>query len=152
MFRENTAYSYAGAVAALGPALSTLVIEDSVFDSNAVRAPTDEGGGDVTLRLNTGGFPIGAVEGYAVPIWRVDDGPVYGIPWEQCQSAAERSEEAVRKGFPASWPNLQCANASYTGPDDTFNHVLSLTPGSHTLWTGLFVMVSHVLIASPSVL
>ena len=77
---------------------------------------------------------------------------MFGIPWEQCRSAAERSEEAVRKGFPASWPNLQCANYSYTGPDDTFNHVLSLAQGPHTLYPGLFIMVSlSALIASPSV-
>ena len=52
MFRENTAYSYAGAIAALGPAISTLIVEDSVFDSNAVRAPMDAGDMEVTVRLN----------------------------------------------------------------------------------------------------
>ena len=69
---------------------------------------------------------------------------VYGIPWEDCQLAAQRSEEIVENGFAPVWQDLPCANVSYTGPGDTFNHVLSLTPGPHTLWTGIFVMVSAV--------
>ena len=76
------------------------------------------------------------------PIWRIDDGPVYGIPWEQCQMASRRSNEAVTKGFTASWPDLQCANVSYTGPDSSYSRVLSVTAGSHTLWTGILMMVS----------
>ena len=66
---------------------------------------------------------------------------MYGIPWEHCQSAAEYSQDAVDKGLTPSWPNLQCANVSYTGPDSSYARVLSLSQGSHTLWTGLFVMV-----------
>ena len=50
------------------------------------------------------------------------------------------SQEAAYAG---SWPDLQCANVSYTGPDSTYAHVLSLTEGAHTLWTGYFVAVSQ---------
>ena len=142
MCSENVAYNAGGAISVLGPETSALMVVESIFDANAVRVPMDGAGIDVTVRLNTGGFIIpNPVDGYHVPIWRVDDGPVFGIPWEQCQGALERSQEAVSQGFPASWPDLQCANVSYTGPGDTFNHVLSLTEGQHTLWTGLLAMV-----------
>ena len=80
--------------------------------------------------------------GYQVPIWRIDDGPVHGIPYEQCQAAAAQSLDAVSKDLPPSWPDLTCANVSYTGPDSTFSHVVSLAEGPHTLWTGLLVMDS----------
>ena len=80
--------------------------------------------------------------GYQVPIWRIDDGPVHGIPYEQCQAAAAQSLDAVSKALPPSWPDLTCANVSYTGPDSTFSHVVSLAEGPHTLWTGLLVMDS----------
>ena len=47
---------------------------------------------------------------------------------------------AVRKGFPASFPSdLPCANVSYSGPDKTYNQIVSLPAGTHTLWTGLMV-------------
>ena len=142
-FRDNVAYQSGGAIAVQGPALSMMLVEESVFGSNAVQRPSiDASGVDVTVRLNTGGFPIGEPDGYYVPIWRIDDGAVYGIPWEQCQGALQRSQEAVSKGFQPSWSNLQCANVSYTGPDASYSHVLSLTQGAHTLWTGLFVAVS----------
>ena len=80
--------------------------------------------------------------GYQVPIWRIDDGPVHGIPYEQCQLASQLSQDAVSKDLPPSWPDLTCANVSYTGPDSTFSHVVSLAEGPHTLWTGLLVMDS----------
>ena len=49
---------------------------------------------------------------------------------------------AVRKGFPASFPSdLPCANVSYGGPDKTYNHVVSLAAGTHTLWTGMLMEV-----------
>ena len=86
--------------------------------------------------------------GYQVPIWRIDDGPVYGIPYEQCQAAAAQSLDAVSKGLPPSWPDLTCANVSYTGPDSTFSHVVSLAEGPHTLWTGLLVMVTPTIVPS----
>ena len=143
VFRENTAYKSAGAIAVQGPAISSLLVEESVFDSNAVRrASTDASGVDVPVRLNTGGFAIGSPEGYWTPIWRIDDGPVYGIPYEQCQLASQFSQDAVSKGLPPSWPDLQCANVSYTGPDVSYAHVLDVAQGAHTLWTGLFMHVS----------
>eukprot|EP01045_Picozoa_sp_COSAG04_P007883 COSAG04_NODE_422_length_14618_cov_11.903712_11_plen_1388_part_01 len=141
VFRENVAYQSGGAIMVLGPALSALLVEESVFDSNAVRKPSTAASSvDVTLRLNTGSFAVGASGGYSVPIWRIDDGPVHGIPYEQCQLASQFSQDAVSKGLPPSWPDLQCANVSYAGPDKTYSHVVSLMDGSHTLHTGLLMM------------
>ena len=77
-----------------------------------------------------------------MPIWRIDDGPVHGMPWDQCLSALEYSQDAITKGLLPSWPDLQCANVSYTGPDASYAHVLDLAQGAHTLWTGVFVFVS----------
>ena len=112
-------------------ASSTLRVEDSLFDSNAVRVQADGGGVEVTVRLNTGEFAIGAAE-YMVPIWRIDDGPVYGIPPELCMSALQRSQEAVESGFLPSWPaDLTCANVSYTGPYASYSRVVRLAEGAH---------------------
>ena len=80
-----------------------------------------------------------------IPIWRVDNGPVHGISFELCQAAKQHSVDAVRKGFPASFPSdLACANISYAGPDKTYNHVVSLAAGTHTLWTGLLMEVRSI--------
>ena len=80
-----------------------------------------------------------------VPIWRVDNGPVHGISWRLCQAAKQHSVDAVSKGFPASFPSdLACANVSYAGPDKTYNHVVSLAAGTHTLWTGLLMEVRSI--------
>eukprot|EP01045_Picozoa_sp_COSAG04_P011836 COSAG04_NODE_775_length_10405_cov_20.166214_6_plen_1349_part_00 len=140
LFSDNFAYQSAGAIFVQGSALSALLVEESVFDSNAVRkSSTDTSGTGVTVRVDTGG-PTGDPAGYQVPIWRIDDGPVYGLSWEQCQLASHFSQDAVSKGLPPSWPNLDCANISYTGPDSSFAQVVSLTEGLHTLWTGLLMM------------
>ena len=97
----------------------------------------------MTVRLNTGGFSIGDPGGYFVPIWRIDDGPVYGISSQLCQRAMQSSLTAVSKGFPASFPSdLPCANVSYSGPNRPYNHIVSLSVGTHTLWTGLMMEAS----------
>ena len=129
----------------------SLMIEGSLFDSNAIRPPLDVGAIDVTVRLNTGSFTIDLSNPNTelnydneiiIPIWRVDDGPVHGISFELCQAAKRHSETAVSKGFPASFPSdLQCANVSYAGPEKTYNHVVSLAAGEHTLWTGVLMEV-----------
>ena len=45
---------------------------------------------------------------------------------------------------PSFAADLKCANESYTGPGTSYNYLLSLSPGSHTLWTGLFIMVTII--------
>ena len=124
-----------------------MAVAESVFDSNALRPPPDAPLVELTVRLNTGGFPIDpatdltsdGVDNF-LPIWRVDDGPVYGISFELCQRAMHSSLTAVNRGFPASWPsNLPCANVSYSGPNKPYNQIVSLPVGTHTLWTGLMM-------------
>ena len=128
--RGNIAHEEGGAIKILAMASSTLRVEDSLFDSNAVRVQADGGGVEVTVRLNTGEFTIGAAE-YMVPIWRIDDGPVYGIPAELCQSALKHSNEEALRGFAPSWPDLTCANVSYTGPYASYSRVVRLAEGAH---------------------
>ena len=140
-FRENVAYVTGGAIVVRGSAAAVLLVAESTFESNAVRVPMDAAGQDATVRVNTGNWLIGDPHGYFVPIWRIDDGAVYGIPWEQCEGAARHSQEAVAKGFPPSWPGLTCANVSYSGPGSSYARVLPLAAGRHTLWTGLLAMV-----------
>ena len=122
-----------------------MTIANSVFTSNALRPPPDAPPVDLAVRVNTGGFVIDlatdltdpAVDAF-LPVWRIDDGPVYGISFELCQRAMQSSLTAVSKGFPASFPSdLPCANVSYSGPDKTYNQIVSLPAGTHTLWTGL---------------
>ena len=118
----------------LGSAAATLLVEDSVFEMNAVRASQESRDIAVTVRVNTGAFAIKAEGARSdhVPIWRIDDGPVYGIPWAQCQLALQHSLDAVSKGLPTSWPrDLQCANVSYTGPDASYSRVVALAPAIH---------------------
>ena len=127
-------------------------IAESVFDSNALQPPPDAPPVELTVRVNTGGFGIDpgtdlssdAADNF-MPIWRIDDGPVYGISWPMCRRAMQSSLTAVSRGFPASWPSdLPCANVSYSGPDKHYNHIVSLTPGTHTLWTGLMVETANM--------
>ena len=77
---------------------------------------------------------------YYAPVWRIDDGPVYGLSRAMCQRAMQSSLTAVSKGFPASFPSdLPCANISYSGPDKTYHLNVSIPAGTHTLWTGLMM-------------
>eukprot|EP01045_Picozoa_sp_COSAG04_P005864 COSAG04_NODE_279_length_18210_cov_5.657225_1_plen_1569_part_10 len=144
MFLDNLAYKSGGAIFMLGSQASTLLIEESILEANAVRVPSDQGSAYVTVLLNTGSFLIDAdmTGDVFVPIWRIDDGPVHGISSELCQGAAERSRTAVSRGYPASWPGLTCANVSYFGPELPYSHTVRLTVGPHTLWTGLLVKTS----------
>ena len=54
IFRSNVVYLLGGAISVLGSSVSRLLVEDSTFQANAVRA---SGAGtsdvDVTLRLNS---------------------------------------------------------------------------------------------------
>eukprot|EP01045_Picozoa_sp_COSAG04_P008546 COSAG04_NODE_476_length_13722_cov_16.614707_1_plen_903_part_10 len=101
---------------------------------------------DAVVLLRTGGSIVAWNEdvgwdGYG-PIWRIDDGPVYGIPHEVCRVAQQHSLTAVARGFPPSFEqSLPCANVSYTDIYSAYSHVVSLTEGPHTLWTGILAYV-----------
>ena len=151
VFRNNIAYSAGGAIAVSGNDKLTMIVLESVFDSNAVRPPPDAGAADLTVRLNTGAFVIHpdtdltdpAVDNI-IPIWRVDNGPVHGISSDLCDTAKRHSATAVGKGFAESWPSdLPCANISYSGPNKIYNHVVTLEAGTHTLYTGVLMESSR---------
>ena len=85
IFVDNIAYNSGGAIAVQGNDKLVVTILQSEFDANAVRPPQDAGAVDVTVRLNTGGFPIDLTTDLTdyrvdafIPIWRIDDGPVHG--------------------------------------------------------------------------
>eukprot|EP01045_Picozoa_sp_COSAG04_P002346 COSAG04_NODE_85_length_27560_cov_8.621245_5_plen_103_part_00 len=78
-------------------------------------------------------------------IWRIDDGPVYGIPWDACQDFMQRSQWSVEQGHAPSWHSQEpssCANESYFS-HTTHSTTEMLTPGEHTLWHGVGTMSSH---------
>ena len=82
------------------------------------------------------------------PIWRIDDGPVYGIGWDMCQAVMERSQQSVQQGFAPWIPTgsqlpSSCANESYHVAT-TYASAEMLTPGDHTLWHGLVATTGNV--------
>eukprot|EP01045_Picozoa_sp_COSAG04_P002616 COSAG04_NODE_97_length_26459_cov_6.507246_4_plen_1426_part_00 len=142
VLRGNQAKLSGGAISFQGVPSATLLVEFTLFERNAVRLRTDGQGVDVTVLLNSGGIGLGTSldeEGqYTAPIWRIDDGPVYGISWQLCQGAMQ---QAVTEGLPESWPSgLSCANITYNGPRASYSHILTLAEGAHTLWTGVVSM------------
>ena len=142
--RDNVAYLGGGAIDFQGVPLSSLLIESSVFVANVVR-PIGGKGIDVTVMINTGGIGLGTAfnqnHQWTAPMWRVDDGPVFGISGQLCQGAKQLSLVDVSEGLPPPFPmHLPCANATYTGPDSTYSHVVNLEEGAHTLWVGVVPM------------
>ena len=94
-----------------------------------------------TVVLFTDGMGEGSV---GRSVWRIDDGPVYGVPWEVCQAAMQRSLWSEQQGYPASLSQdpSSCANESYK-MFTTYSTTEMLTAGDHTLWTGSLAMSSH---------
>ena len=115
------------------------------MERNAVDVPTDGKTIDIAVLVSTGANGVGSTfdgsGAHLIPIWRIDDGPVYGIPWETCMRAQEQSDMMVSMGAPPSWPGLTCANTSYTGPDRLYSQAVTVTEGAHTLHAGTLVMV-----------
>ena len=120
-----------------------LLIERSVFEMNAVRPlPTVPAAATVVIFTDSNG------EGTPHRnVWRIDDGPVYGIGWEMCQAVMERSQQSVQQGFAPWIPTgsqlpSSCANESYHVAT-TYASVEMLTPGDHTLWHGAVATVAN---------
>ena len=82
---------------------------------------------------------------FIVPIWRIDDEPVYGIPWDLCQGAQRHSDKIVEMGYEPSWPGLTCANVSYAGPERSYSRTVTLTQGAHKLYAGTLQKVCPLL-------
>jgi hypothetical protein len=75
------------------------------------------------------------------PMWRVDDGPVHGLSFEECEATRVLSEsDAQTDPSWAFWPETpgphSCANVSYT-PGRLYARDITLLPGEHTLHVGL---------------
>ena len=130
-----------------GSAAATLAVEDSIFQANALQIPPGTLEANVLLYTGNDGVPdIANPDGYFIPVWRVDDGPVYGLPFEMCQVARQHSLTAVQRGFEPSWPSgsaaQSCANVTHYGPLATYSQVITLTEGAHTLFVGTVPQVS----------
>eukprot|EP01045_Picozoa_sp_COSAG04_P051878 COSAG04_NODE_21813_length_367_cov_0.574627_1_plen_108_part_10 len=108
-----------------------MLVEQSIFHSNAVRqAQTQEARVPATVMAYTGFMGedsfIGFDTGYHYFVWRIDDGPIHGLPWELCQAVAD---------FSPHWPSgVGCANQTYR-TNMIYSKTVLLPPGEHTLWT-----------------
>eukprot|EP01052_Picozoa_sp_SAG31_P008930 SAG31_NODE_459_length_15396_cov_5.092502_8_plen_358_part_00 len=156
VFRGNRAYLVGGALRFLSQ--SIFVIRSSVFEDNVVATPTGLSQA-VTVRVWTGptgpesedlsggsgqdwvaeGGTAGDLE-FSSPIWRIDDGPVYGIPFFACSLAAAESQRHIDIGVNAGEPdfptNLRCMNETYV-MQRLYSHTVELDEGEHTLHTGI---------------
>ena len=133
-----------------GSAAATLAVEDSIFQANALQIPPGTLEANVLLYTGNDGVPdIANPDGYFIPVWRVDDGPVYGLPFEMCQVARQRSLTAVQRGFEPSWPlgsaAQSCANVTHH-PLSMYSQVITLTAGPHTLWVGVAPQVRLIIL------
>eukprot|EP01045_Picozoa_sp_COSAG04_P009418 COSAG04_NODE_543_length_12846_cov_7.281556_3_plen_1215_part_00 len=106
---------------------------------------TNEKDTPATVVAFTGGVGDGSQTSFgawSAPVWRIDDGPVFGAPWELCEAARQYSLSIVAKGFPQSWPSdLVCANETYR-TQSTYSRTQYLTSGDHTLWHGVIKQTS----------
>jgi hypothetical protein len=141
ILRGNTATRSGGAISFGASPLSRIFVERSIFESNMVSiAQNDEATTAAVVVVNTGGLGDGSQDIYGkyhIPIWRIDNGPVYGAPWEICEAAKQYSLEAVTKGFAELWPSdLECANVTYR-TQTTYSQVELVTDGVHTLFYGI---------------
>eukprot|EP01045_Picozoa_sp_COSAG04_P003609 COSAG04_NODE_148_length_22826_cov_11.360026_4_plen_2104_part_00 len=147
LFQANVGYVLGGAISFDGAPSSTLLIERSIFEGNGVEPPqSDEKDAAATVVTYTGQLGEGSQSPsgeYHVPLWRIDDGPVYGAPWDLCQRALQYAREVAMKGFPTPWPSdLECANVTYR-TDTTYSKVEYLASGDHTLHHGVMSMTSQ---------
>ena len=72
---HNVAYRNGGAIFVQSLPGTTMILETSIFESNAVRVPEDGRTTDATILLYTGPIGFGADDDDVfVPIWRIDDG------------------------------------------------------------------------------
>eukprot|EP01043_Picozoa_sp_COSAG02_P029832 COSAG02_NODE_1874_length_10576_cov_8.410614_7_plen_1429_part_00 len=147
--RGNTASGTGGAISFAASPTSRLVVERSIFESNVVSIPqSDETATAAVVIVNTGGLGEGSQDPYGtyhMPIWRIDDGPVYGVPWEMCEGAKQYSQDMVAQGFSETWPSdVECANVTYH-TQTTYSQVQFVANGIHTLYHGVITQGSQVI-------
>jgi hypothetical protein len=148
VFRGNTASRAGGAIAFDAGPSSKLWIERSIFESNVVSIPqSDEMTTPAVVTVNTGGLGEGSQDPYGayhMPVWRIDNGPVFGVPWEMCEAAKQYSLDTVAQGFAETWPSdVECANVSYS-TQQTYSQVELVANGEHTLWHGVVTQGAQI--------
>jgi hypothetical protein len=147
-FVENVAVVSGGAISLKSP-IGRYVVRDSIFLTNAV-VPAPGTLAAYVLRLSTSASGVGTPTS---PLWSLDDGPVFGLSFEECERTRRISEAGVHKevhpyweygtenlGPPASplaptWPNTGCANVTYH-PQKLYAHTIDLNQGPHRLHIG----------------
>jgi len=152
VFKNNVATLEGGAVYFAGALDAELFIQRSIFEANAVR-PHQTGfryctttaagcGSDRTIPATIVIYTdANGVEFNNRPVWRIDDGPVHGIGWADCQAAMARSRWSTEQNppYPPSWPSQlpsSCANETYH-VETTYSASEMLTTGQHTLYHGV---------------
>eukprot|EP01043_Picozoa_sp_COSAG02_P035309 COSAG02_NODE_2520_length_8610_cov_4.542474_5_plen_1472_part_00 len=149
VFRGNTAARTGGAISFGASASSHLVVEHSIFESNVVELQeSDDTATAAVVIVNTGGLGEGSQDVYGtyhMPIWRVDNGPVYGVPWEMCEAAKQYSQDVVAQGFSETWASdLKCANVTYHS-QTSYSQVELVANGVHTLFHGVVTQGSQII-------
>jgi hypothetical protein len=150
-FIKNEASMKGGAIA-LATKAGQFLIQNSMFIGNSVAAESGSSASFV-MKVLTGQpgvmFPI---------VWQIDDGPVFGVSYEECEKARHISEAGVQgerhpdprpnllplpppTPLPASWPQSPCANVTYE-PDQMYATAIELTEGS--LDEGATVITPHL--------
>ena len=89
-----------------------MLIQRSILESNAVRVrQSDEEDTPATVMVFTGGLGDGSqapTEGdalaYHAPVWRIDDGPVFGVPFELCEAARQGDRKVVEASSASGAP------------------------------------------------
>jgi hypothetical protein len=143
-FIENIAIVSGGAIALMSP-VGRYIVRDNTFLGNAV-VPAPSTRALYVLRLRTSASGVGA---RSSPVWRLDGGPVFGVPFEECEKFRRISEAGVRGeahpfndqfGPPLaplapSWPDADCANVTFY-QHNIYPHTLQLDQGRHRLQIG----------------
>jgi hypothetical protein len=128
-------------------AAPTLLVEESVFLRNAaemynigtpglgfyiVEGPPVQ---DYSVRTYTG---FTALFNAGEIVWQIDDGPIYGATFYECELARLKSLEVQQRGFPPFWPNRTSACADQTFHESNRLHetAVRLAEGAHTLYVG----------------
>jgi len=149
VMRSNVAYMGGGAISFDGTTTTRLLIERSILEENIVHVPpSTERETAAMVGVFTGGLGDGSEDAYGAYhalVWRIDDGPVYGVPFELCEAARQYSLDLTARGFSESWPSdLVCANETYR-TQSTYSQVELLTNGEHTLWYGVITQGAQVI-------
>jgi hypothetical protein len=121
----NVATVTGGAIYILGT--KSYRVLDSIVYGNAVVPATWTSTASYALIISTA--QSGASEQVSA-MWSIDDGPVFGLPMEDCGVAWQASVEGIDRGLAPSWPgDAPCANDTVYQPGELYTHKLKLVEG-----------------------